>query len=164
MTDAVDVAATQLGAPYVWGAKGPGQFDCSGFVSWCEAQVGVGIASYTDTIAGDTPQVLDMQRGDLLLYRYNDPQQPGTVYPHVEFVLDPTVPNTIGARWPDGVAERPILDRPYEIHRPGGPVDQVVSVDVGATGVQTAGGQAPAVPWYVWAGAGLAVLWAIDLL
>lgn len=35
------VAQSKLGCPYVWGAKGPNAFDCSGFVYWCLNQVGV---------------------------------------------------------------------------------------------------------------------------
>ncbi len=37
----VAVAKSKLGCPYVWGAKGPNSFDCSGFVYWCLNQVGV---------------------------------------------------------------------------------------------------------------------------
>ncbi|MHB1314603.1 MAG: C40 family peptidase [Christensenellales bacterium] len=37
--EVVKVAVTQLGAPYVWGAKGPKSFDCSGFVYWSINQV-----------------------------------------------------------------------------------------------------------------------------
>jgi len=32
--EVIKVAITKLGAPYVWGAKGPSKFDCSGFVYW----------------------------------------------------------------------------------------------------------------------------------
>ncbi len=32
--EVVKAAITKLGAPYVWGAKGPSKFDCSGFVYW----------------------------------------------------------------------------------------------------------------------------------
>ncbi len=35
------VALSKLGCKYVYGAKGPNQFDCSGFVYWCLNQVGV---------------------------------------------------------------------------------------------------------------------------
>lgn len=38
----LDVASSKLGCPYVWGAKGPNSFDCSGFVYWCLNQAGVG--------------------------------------------------------------------------------------------------------------------------
>lgn len=37
----ISVAQSKLGCPYVWGAKGPNAFDCSGFVYWCLNQVGV---------------------------------------------------------------------------------------------------------------------------
>lgn len=37
----ISVASSKLGSPYVWGAKGPNAFDCSGFVYWCLNQVGV---------------------------------------------------------------------------------------------------------------------------
>ena len=35
------VAQSKLGCPYVWGAKGPNSFDCSGFVDLCLNQAGV---------------------------------------------------------------------------------------------------------------------------
>lgn len=34
-------ASSKIGSPYVWGAKGPNAFDCSGFVYWCLNEVGV---------------------------------------------------------------------------------------------------------------------------
>lgn len=37
----INMAASKVGSPYVWGAKGPNSFDCSGFVYWCLNQVGV---------------------------------------------------------------------------------------------------------------------------
>lgn len=37
----IAVAKSKVGCPYVWGAKGPNAFDCSGFVYWCLNQVGV---------------------------------------------------------------------------------------------------------------------------
>ena len=37
----ISIAKSKLGSPYVWGAKGPNSFDCSGFVYWCLNQVGV---------------------------------------------------------------------------------------------------------------------------
>lgn len=66
----LSVASSKLGSPYVWGAKGPGSFDCSGFVYWCLNQVGVGqsymtsggwassgrgrrISSFSELAAGD---------------------------------------------------------------------------------------------------------------
>lgn len=48
--EVVKVAVTQLGAPYVWGAKGPSKFDCSGFVYWSINQVDadLGASMYTN--------------------------------------------------------------------------------------------------------------------
>lgn len=37
----LSAARSKLGRPYVWGAKGPNSFDCSGFVYWCLNHVGV---------------------------------------------------------------------------------------------------------------------------
>lgn len=38
---AVRAALSRLGRPYVWGATGPDQFDCSGLVQWSYARAGV---------------------------------------------------------------------------------------------------------------------------
>lgn len=65
----VSFAIRQLGKPYVWGAKGPNAFDCSGLVQAAWAAAGVGLD------AGTTSQVHDgtavsglafLQPGDLL--------------------------------------------------------------------------------------------------
>jgi peptidoglycan hydrolase-like protein with peptidoglycan-binding domain len=37
----LSVARSKKGCPYVWGAKGPNSFDCSGFIYWCLNRVGV---------------------------------------------------------------------------------------------------------------------------
>ena len=37
----INIASTKVGSKYVWGSKGPGSFDCSGFVYWCLNQIGV---------------------------------------------------------------------------------------------------------------------------
>jgi peptidoglycan DL-endopeptidase CwlO len=38
---AVRAALSRLGRPYVWGATGPDQFDCSGLVQWAYGRAGV---------------------------------------------------------------------------------------------------------------------------
>ena len=38
---AVRAALSRLGRPYVWGATGPNQFDCSGLVQWAYARAGI---------------------------------------------------------------------------------------------------------------------------
>lgn len=35
------VAKSKVGKPYVYGAKGPNAFDCSGYVYWCLNQIGI---------------------------------------------------------------------------------------------------------------------------
>ncbi|MDW2800391.1 peptidoglycan-binding protein [Clostridium boliviensis] len=37
----LSIARSKLGSPYVWGSKGPGSFDCSGFIYWSLNQAGV---------------------------------------------------------------------------------------------------------------------------
>ncbi|MCV7258851.1 C40 family peptidase [Mycobacterium shimoidei] len=44
---AVRAALSKLGRPYVWGATGPGQFDCSGLVQWSYAQAGIRLSRTT---------------------------------------------------------------------------------------------------------------------
>ena len=44
---AVRAALSRLGRPYVWGATGPGQFDCSGLVQWSYAQAGIPLSRTT---------------------------------------------------------------------------------------------------------------------
>ena len=38
---AVRAALSRLGRPYVWGATGPEQFDCSGLTQWSYARAGI---------------------------------------------------------------------------------------------------------------------------
>ena len=40
-TDAVEVAASLIGKPYIWGAEGPGAFDCSGLTQYVYREVGL---------------------------------------------------------------------------------------------------------------------------
>lgn len=71
----ISVASSKLGSPYVWGAKGPGSFDCSGFVYWCLKQVGVSQSYMTSSgwrSAGRYTKVSnfgDIQAGDIVVVR-----------------------------------------------------------------------------------------------
>ena len=65
---AVRAALSRLGRPYVWGATGPDQFDCSGLVQWSYAQAGLHLDRTTyqqinDGIAVSRSQV---RPGDLV--------------------------------------------------------------------------------------------------
>jgi peptidoglycan DL-endopeptidase CwlO len=44
---AVRAGLSRLGRPYVWGATGPNQFDCSGLVQWSYARAGVQLGRTT---------------------------------------------------------------------------------------------------------------------
>ncbi len=47
-SDVVAAAASSEGCPYVWGASGPNDFDCSGLTSWSYLQAGRGWIGRTD--------------------------------------------------------------------------------------------------------------------
>ncbi len=38
---AIALARSRMGSPYVWGAAGPDTFDCSGPVQWVYGQLGI---------------------------------------------------------------------------------------------------------------------------
>jgi cell wall-associated NlpC family hydrolase len=67
-TTAVRAALSRLGRPYVWGATGPDQFDCSGLVQWSYAQAGVRLDRTTYQQINDGIPVLRSQvrPGDLV--------------------------------------------------------------------------------------------------
>ena len=70
----VDFAYSRLGCPYVWGATGPNEFDCSGLTQWCYAQAGISIprnseAQHDAAVAAGNCFPIDesqMQPGDIL--------------------------------------------------------------------------------------------------
>jgi peptidoglycan DL-endopeptidase CwlO len=80
-------AVSRLGLPYVWGAAGPGSFDCSGLVQWSLAQAGVVMPRVAVDQARAGPQVplSQLQPGDLLFY-HTDPTAP-TYISHVAIYL-----------------------------------------------------------------------------
>jgi cell wall-associated NlpC family hydrolase len=67
---AVSSAYSELGKPYVWGATGPGQFDCSGLTQhvWASAGVHLPRTSQEQADAGATVPVSDIRPGDLVVY------------------------------------------------------------------------------------------------
>ncbi len=64
---ALRAALTRQGAPYVWGAEGPGTFDCSGLMLWAYRQAGVSLprGSWDQARIG-TPVVSGLMPGDLI--------------------------------------------------------------------------------------------------
>jgi cell wall-associated NlpC family hydrolase len=69
-TGVVGVALQYLGTPYVWGASGPGAFDCSGFTAYVYAQVGVYLPHNAAAQYGyGTPVSRDqLEPGDLVFF------------------------------------------------------------------------------------------------
>ncbi|WP_329174806.1 C40 family peptidase [Streptomyces sp. NBC_01477] len=67
---AIAYAYQQLGKPYVWGAQGPGSFDCSGLTSQAWAHAGVPIPRTAEEQWARLPRVpLSLLRpGDLVVY------------------------------------------------------------------------------------------------
>lgn len=68
----VQTAKSKLGCPYVFGAKGPDSFDCSGFVYWVYQQQGITVPGSTDgykPYANSTNEIdwNQAQPGDILI-------------------------------------------------------------------------------------------------
>lgn len=68
--DALRAAASQLGKPYVWGATGPGSYDCSGLTSWAFKKAGVTLprSSSQQARVGRSVSWDQLQPGDLVFY------------------------------------------------------------------------------------------------
>lgn len=69
-SSAISAGRTQIGTGYVPAGKGPGGFDCSGFVSWAYGQAGINIPSYTGALVGMGQKVSysNIQAGDLVFF------------------------------------------------------------------------------------------------
>ncbi|MET9320385.1 NlpC/P60 family protein [Streptomyces sp. NPDC003038] len=67
---AVQFATAQIGKPYVWGAEGPGSFDCSGLTSQAWRAAGKGIPRTSQEQLRLLPKIAlkDMRPGDLIIY------------------------------------------------------------------------------------------------
>lgn len=67
----INAAKDQIGKPYVWGAKGPNAFDCSGLMHYVFQQtLGKEIGGYTvaQESAGYSVAIKDLQPGDLVFW------------------------------------------------------------------------------------------------
>lgn len=70
---ALAFARAQIGKPYVWGASGPGSYDCSGLTqaAWKAAGVTLPRTTWDQVNAGTTVSVNSAQPGDLVFF-YDD--------------------------------------------------------------------------------------------
>ncbi len=80
-------AESRIGDPYVWGAAGPTQFDCSGLVQWSMRQAGIVMPRVAVDQAQTGPQVpvSEVEPGDLIFY-HTDPTAP-TYISHVAIYI-----------------------------------------------------------------------------
>ena len=69
-SSAVSAALTQLGKPYIWGASGPGGFDCSGLMlyAWRSAGRSLPHSSRAQYAATTRVSVSQIRVGDLVFY------------------------------------------------------------------------------------------------
>ncbi len=67
---AVGIAMQYLGTPYVWGGASPGGFDCSGFIMYVYAQLGVSLPHNAAMQYGSGSPVAksDLEPGDLVFF------------------------------------------------------------------------------------------------
>jgi cell wall-associated NlpC family hydrolase len=79
-TSMLSAALSRRGMPYIWGAAGPGSFDCSGLVQWSYGRAGVRMPRVAADQArtGPAVPVSQLQPGDLLFY-HTDPTAPGYI-------------------------------------------------------------------------------------
>ncbi|UPZ29429.1 NlpC/P60 family protein [Streptomyces sp. LRE541] len=70
---ALSFARAQIGKPYVWGASGPGSYDCSGLTqaAWKAAGVTLPRTTWDQVETGTTVSVDNAQPGDLVFF-YDD--------------------------------------------------------------------------------------------
>jgi cell wall-associated NlpC family hydrolase len=68
-SDVVDLAASLIGRPYVWGAEGPNSFDCSGLTQYVFQEFGIELPrrAISQSRVGDRTGDR-LQRGDLLFF------------------------------------------------------------------------------------------------
>jgi len=86
---AATAALSKQGTPYVWGAKGPDRFDCSGLTQWAWARAGVDLGpdTYSQVTQGVPVAPGDVRAGDLIFPKGSfDGRGPG----HVQLAISPT--------------------------------------------------------------------------
>lgn len=67
---ALKMAMTRMDRPYVWGATGPGTFDCSGLVYWAFKRLGITMprSSSAQSRVGRPVSRANLQPGDLIFF------------------------------------------------------------------------------------------------
>ncbi|MGL5150254.1 MAG: C40 family peptidase [Clostridium sp.] len=91
-SSAVNLAMSQLGKPYVYGAAGPNSFDCSGLTSYVFRQVGISIPRTSSAQYGVGAKVSkqDLRAGDLVFFNtYGSISHVGIYIGGGEFIHSP---------------------------------------------------------------------------
>jgi hypothetical protein len=67
-SDVVDLAASQIGKPYVWGAEGPTAFDCSGLTHYVFRKFDIELPRRAISQSRTGTPARRLRRGDLLFF------------------------------------------------------------------------------------------------
>lgn len=77
--EALEVALSKVGAPYVWGGQGPDEFDCSGLIIWSYSKVYPGLKlRRSETVIADDATQDELWRYNVL-YLTRDQIRPGDI-------------------------------------------------------------------------------------
>jgi NlpC/P60 family protein len=111
--DPVELAAKMIGRPYVWGAEGPREFDCSGLTQYVYGEYGIDLPrrAISQSQVGDRVG-RRLQRGDLVFFS-TEPR--GSVVTHVGIYEG--AGTMIDASKRHGKVRRDSLDDDYWIDR-----------------------------------------------
>ena len=115
----VELARSQIGMPYVWGASDPHVgFDCSGLVMWVYAQVGVSLPRTAQAQYDGTSRVsqADLQPGDLVFFANTYPSAEPITHVGI-YVGDGLMVNAENPT--DGVQEMPVFTGYWAEHYAG---------------------------------------------
>ena len=115
---AAKAALSRLGCPYVWGAKGPSCFDCSGLTQWAWRQSGVqlGNDTYAQLRQGVAVPPGQVRAGDLIfpLNAFGEGGRPGPG--HVQLAISDH--QVVHAPSPGDVVRVAPMPSRYIAHRP----------------------------------------------
>ena len=89
---AVNAALSRQGCPYVWGAKGPSVFDCSGLTKWSWEQAGVQLGgdTYSQINEGIPVSPGEVRAGDLIFPASSFGEDGRGGPGHVQLAISPT--------------------------------------------------------------------------
>jgi len=104
--DVVDIAAAQIGKPYMMGGNGPDSYDCSGLTKYAYSMVGISLPRHSSDQSSVGVPVAGgaFQRGDLLFFASTDAEKVQGIISHVGIYEGNNV--IINANWYKGIVSR----------------------------------------------------------